>query len=155
MKPMSFWNSIVAVFFAAIGVVMIALSRQFPIDFGTGDPGSGFWPVALGTIMIALSVLLFLQSLISPAVKSKMVNLASVPNYKVYMVMGLSVLFCVLVYLAGFLAAALIFIYLVSGIIGDAGHKERILTALIIVAALYIIFTLILKTSLPLPIFLR
>ncbi len=152
---MSFWNSIVAVFFTAIGVVMIALSRQFPIDFGAGDPGSGFWPVALGTIMIALSVLLVIQSLLSPTVKSKMVNLASEPHFKVYMVMGLSVLFCVLVYLAGFLAAALIFIYLVTGVLGDAGHKERILTALIIVAALYIIFTLVLKTSLPLPIFLR
>lgn len=155
MKSMRFWNMIVSALFSLFGGAIILLSQSFPKDVGTGDPGSGFWPISLGSLMIALSILLLIQGLASPNIKEKTLNLMSDANKKVYGVMGLSVLFCVFTYLLGFIVSAFLFVYLAMSLLGVQSRKEKIATSLIINVALYLLFTVALKTFLPLPIFLR
>ena len=155
MKSMSYWNIFVSAFFSVLGIMIIFLSKGFPVNPGTGDPGSGFWPVSLGIIMILLSVILFFQSLISKGIRGKVLSMATDAHKKVYVVMGLSVLFCICTYFLGFIVASFLFIYLLMSVLGVSCIKEKTLTALLIIAALYLIFTVILKTTLPLPVFLR
>ena len=155
MKSMRFWNSIVSVLFSLFGAAIIILSRTFPGDIGTGDPGSGFWPTALGTLMIALSILLLVEGFIIPGIKEKVLCLMSDAHKKVYGVMGLSILFCISTYLLGFLISSFLFVYLSMSMLGIQSKKEKIVTALAINLAIYLLFTVALKTILPLPIFLR
>ena len=48
MTNMRKWNYIVAVIIALLGGAVIAINAQYPIEFGAGDPGAGFWPTMLG-----------------------------------------------------------------------------------------------------------
>jgi len=155
MKSMRFWNIIVSVIFSILGISFILLSSNFPVNLGTGDPGSGFWPSTLGLILIFLSILLLVESFISKSVKEKTITLSSQENKIVYIIMGASVLFCISTYYLGFIFSSFMFTYIFMSIFGITNRKEKLLTALSIVVLLYVVFTLMLKTSLPLPIFLR
>ena len=56
MTNMRKWNYIVAVVIALLGGAVIAINAQYPIEFGAGDPGAGFWPTMLGGLLIVLAV---------------------------------------------------------------------------------------------------
>ena len=58
MTNMRKWNYIVAVIIALLGGAVIAINAQYPIEFGAGDPGAGFWPTMLGGLLIVLAVVL-------------------------------------------------------------------------------------------------
>ena len=152
---MCWWNVGVSAVFTLLGISFILLSRNFPVDLGTGDPGSGFWPSMLGMILIFLSVLLLIESFFSRHIREKKIDLSSHEHKIVYIVMGVSVLFCISTYLLGFIFSSFMFTYIFMSIYGITNRKEKILTALGIVVLLYVVFTLMLNTALPLPIFLR
>ncbi|MGD8114462.1 MAG: tripartite tricarboxylate transporter TctB family protein, partial [Sphaerochaetaceae bacterium] len=103
MKSMCWWNVVVSAVFTLLGISFILLSRNFPVDLGTGDPGSGFWPSMLGMILIFLSVLLLIESFFSRHIREKKIDLSSHEHKIVYIVMGVSVLFCISTYLLGFI----------------------------------------------------
>ena len=155
MKSMFFWNLIVSALFSFLGAAIIFLSQSFVSNPGNGDPGSGVWPISLGIIMISLSVLLIIQGVVSRDIRGKVVSLMTEAHRTVYVVMGLSVLFCLFTYLLGFIASAFIFIYLLMNVLGVKSQKEKLITAGLIIFSLYLIFGVILKTSLPVPIFMR
>jgi uncharacterized membrane protein len=156
MKSMRYWNYWISGFFIVFGFVLILLSRTFPIQMGTGDPGSGFWPTVLGFIIIVLSTVLLIVSRFGKSEKlSILINLSSESHSHTYAIIGMSILFCVLLYFAGFVVSLFVFCYTSMFFLGVKSRKEKILTSLIIVGSIYIIFGIILKTPLPLPIFLR
>ncbi len=155
MKTMRFWNMIVSAVFALLGISFILLSRNFPVDLGTGDPGSGFWPSTLGLILVFLAVLLVGESFFSKQVREKELVLLSEAQKKVYMVMGLAAVFCISTYLLGFVFSSFMFTYVLMSILGITNRKEKLITAFSIIVVIYIIFSVLLNTELPLPIFLR
>ena len=69
--------------------------------------------------------------------------------------MGLTVLFCVLMYVFGIIIAALVFIPAAMRMLGIKSLKQMLIVDFIIVLSIYIIFQLLLKTPLPAPIFMR
>ncbi len=156
MKTMKSWNFFVSAIFILLGVAVIALSREFPIEMGKGDPGSGFWPTVLGLIMIGLGFLLVIISATSKSDKLMAdLRMLSDGAKRVYWMIGLTVLFGVLMYLGGLLVALFVFVYLSMGVMDVKSKKERLLFSLILVVSVYLIFQVLLKSPLPPPIFMR
>ena len=156
MKTMKAWNFFVSAIFILLGVAIIALSREFPIEMGKGDPGSGFWPTVLGIIIIVLGLLLAMISCISKSDKLLIdLRMSSSGAKRVYWMLGLTVLFGVMMYVGGLLAALFVFVYLSMGVMDVKSKRERLLFSLVLVASVYLIFQVILKSPLPPPIFMR
>jgi hypothetical protein len=156
MKTMKAWNFFVSAIFILLGFATIALSSEFPIEMGKGDPGSGFWPTVLGIIIIALGIMLAIISAISKNDKLMIdLKMASPGAKRVYWMISLTMVFGVLMYFGGMLIALFIFAYLSMGLMDVKSKKERLLFSLILVGSVYLIFQVLLKSPLPPPIFMR
>jgi hypothetical protein len=155
MSNMKKWNNVIAVIVALLGVAVIALSSKFPIELGEGDPGAGFWPTVLGAILIFLAVLLFITNIVRGKTEKEKTFALTLPGNKlVYVFMGLTVGFCVVMYFLGLLVAALLFIPVAMYLLGARG-KMIFIIDIVFVALLYLVFVQLLHTPLPEPIWLR
>ena len=123
MTNMRKWNYIVAVIIALLGGAVIAINAQYPIEFGAGDPGAGFWPTMLGGLLIVLAVVLAVMTTKNKDKESSKTFSISLPaNFLVYQFMGLTVLFCVVMYFLGLIVAALLFIPVAAYMLGARGQ---------------------------------
>ena len=75
-------------------------------------------------------------------------------NLRVYIVMGLAVLFCLVIELLGFYLAALLMIPAVMLVLGCRSLLRIALTAVLTVGFIYLIFDILLSTKLPQSMFL-
>ncbi|WP_411675881.1 tripartite tricarboxylate transporter TctB family protein [Caproicibacter sp.] len=156
MTNMKKWNYIVSLVMALFGGFVILMSLHYPVTLGTGDPGAGFWPIVLGAVMIFLSALLTAANIANGEKEKQKEFTISLPaNRRVYWFMALITLFCIVMYLLGFLAAVLLFIPASMYLLGVRNVKEMVLTSVISTAAIYVIFSLLLKTPLPMPFFME
>lgn len=156
MTNMKKWNYIVSLVMALIGGFVILMSLQYPVTLGMGDPGAGFWPIALGAVLILLSIFLTVANTVNGEKEKKKEFTISLPaNVRVYWFMGLITLFCIVMNLIGFLASVLLFIPVSMYLLGVRNVKEMVLTSVISTTAIYVVFSLLLKTSLPMPFFMR
>lgn len=151
MTNMRKWNYIVAVIIALLGGAVIAINAQYPIEFGAGDPGAGFWPTMLGGLLIVLAVMTTKNK---DKESSKTFSISLPANFLVYQFMGLTVLFCVVMYFLGLIVAALLFIPVAAYMLGARGKGMFILDVLFVLA-LYVVFVKLLHTPIPEPIWLR
>lgn len=155
MSNMKKWNYIIVAVVAAIGAGVIALSAKFPITLGEGDPGPGFWPMLLGGCLILTAViLLYFNIRHKEREESKTFALTLPGNLMVYRFMGLTVAFCVVMYVLGLLAAAFLFIPVAMYMMGARGKMVFIIDVVFILA-LYVIFMRVLHTPFPEPIWMR
>ena len=155
MTNMRKWNYIVAVIIALLGGAVIAINAQYAIEFGAGDPGAGFWPTMLGGLLIVLAVVLAVMTTKNKDKESSKTFSISLPaNFLVYQFMGLTVLFCVVMYFLGLIVAALLFIPVAAYMLGARGKGMFILDVLFVLA-LYVVFVKLLHTPIPEPIWLR
>ena len=76
-------------------------------------------------------------------------------NIRVYILFGIIVLFCVVLYFLGFYIGALLFIPALMYLMEVRSVKKIALTTIITLAAVYILFGMLLNISLPAPIFMR
>ena len=154
MTNMRKWNFVIAAVMAALGAAVIGLSAKFPIELGVGDPGAGFWPTVLGAILILTAVLLLFVNLRHREREEKKTFALALPaNFLVYKFMGLTVAFCVAMYVLGLLIAALLFIPVAMYLLGARG-KMILIIDVVFVVALYVVFVRLLHTPLPQPIWL-
>ena len=118
-------------------------------------PGAGVWPFALG-VVLALAGLVLLGHTFwnrkSLAVRLVVINTPA--NLRVYIVMGLAVLFCLVIELLGFYLAALLMIPAVMLVLGCRSLLRIALTAVLTVGFIYLIFDILLSTKLPQSMFL-
>lgn len=155
MTNMKKWNNVISIVIAALGVAVIALSSKFPIELGQGDPGAGFWPTIMGAILVLLAVLLLINNIRGKEKEeAKTFALTTPANILVYKFMGLTVVFCVLMYVVGLLAAAFLFVPVAMYMLGARGKMVFIIDV-VFVLALYVVFMRLLHTPLPLPIWMR
>lgn len=156
MKTMKQWNFVIAFIAAILGIVMVTISKQFPIVLGEGDPGSGFWPTILGYLLILLAILLILTNMFGKSEnKAKEIILSTPANKQVYIFMIAIVAYCILLYFLGFFIASFFFIPCAMYLMGVRDKKMMLLTSTITLVSIYIIFQVILEITLPLPLFLR
>lgn len=155
MTNMRKWNYIVAVIIALLGGAVIAINAQYPIEFGAGDPGAGFWPTMLGGLLIVLAVVLAVMTTKNKDKESSKTFSISPPRQlSVYQFMGLTVLFCVVHVFPGPNRGALLFIPVAAYMLGARGKGMFILDVLFVLA-LYVVFVKLLHTPIPEPIWLR
>lgn len=153
MDNMKKLNNIVSIITALIGGGIITLASKFAIK-PLGDPGAGFWPSMLGVILVICAIVLFIINIIhKDKEEKKIVVLNSAANKLVYSIMGITVIFCVVLYILGFYISIILYIPVVMYLLDVRDKKLMIKTSVITVVAIYIIFHMLLKTQFPYPIF--
>lgn len=155
MIDMKLCNYLIGVLGLLLGLFMMHSASAFPLSMTETGPGAGVWPFALG-VVLALAGLILLGHTFwnrkSLAVRLVVINTPA--NLRVYIVMGLAVLFCLVIELLGFYLAALLMIPAVMLVLGCRSLLRIALTAVLTVGFIYLIFDILLSTKLPQSMFL-
>ncbi len=156
MNNMAICNYIVGVLGAVIGGLIMQAAAEFPLEFTVNGPGSGFWPFALGCVMMATAIFLLVYTFINKiALSEERVVLTTPANKRVYLMMGIVVVFCVLMNLLGFYAAAALLIIAVMRLMDYHNKKVIALTTVLTLLFIYLVFGMLLNTNMPDSIFLE
>lgn len=155
MIDMKLCNYLIGVLGLLLGLFMMHSASAFQLSMTETGPGAGVWPFALG-VVLALAGLVLLGHTFwnrkSLAVRLVVINTPA--NLRVYIVMGLAVLFCLVIELLGFYLAALLMIPAVMLVLGCRSLLRIALTAVLTVGFIYLIFDILLSTKLPQSMFL-
>ena len=114
--------------------------------------------VGVGGVALAssLSVCLLISTIKNKEkLEAKTFTISTPANIRVYILFGIIVLFCVVLYFLGFYIGALLFIPALMYLMEVRSVKKIALTTIITLAAVYILFGMLLNISLPAPIFMR
>lgn len=156
MGKMRKWNRVVAAVTAVVGIAIIAMSLKFKFFLSSGDPGPGFWPAILGSLMVLCSIILVVNSLTSKSEQlEEKVVFWSPAHARVYKMMAVILMFCVVMYILGFYVAMILFIPVAMKLMGTENDKEVVIVTLSSVLIIFVAFQIGLKTTLPAPIFWR
>jgi len=156
MKSMLSCNYIVSVLGLVVGGAIAKAASAFPLEFTKNGPGPGFWPFSLGVAMILAAALLLAYTLThKQELGEELVSLTTSANKRVYMLMGIIVVFVVLISLLGFFGAGLVLIPAIMLLMGYTDKKVIALTTFGTLAFIYVVFCMILSTQLPQSIFLQ
>ena len=110
----------------------------------------------LGILIIVSSVCLLISTIKNKEkLEAKTFTISTPANIRVYILFGIIVLFCVVLYFLGFYIGALLFIPALMYLMEVRSVKKIALTTIITLAAVYILFGMLLNISLPAPIFMR
>ena len=156
MQSMLMCNYVVGALGVLIGGLIMQASSTFPMAFTENGPGPGFWPFSLGAGMFAAAVLLLLYNVMDKAEMAQQeVTLNTPANKRVYVLMGMLLVFCGLIELLGFYAAGMILIPCIMKLMEF--HDKKIIVAATVgtLAFIYVVFTMVLGTSMPQSMFLR
>ena len=149
-------NYIISAIMFLVGLGIVVMSSSLKIQIGDGDPGAGFWPMLLGALIIIFAVGLAISSWMNKKMlEEKTFTISTPANMRVYILFGVIVLFCVILYFLGFYIGALLFIPAVMYLLEVRSVKKIVLTTVITLAAVYVLFGVLLNISLPDPIFMR
>ena len=149
-------NYIISAIMFLVGLGIVVMSSSLKIQIGDGDPGAGFWPMLLGALIIIFAVGLAISTLKNKKMlEEKTFTISTPANMRVYILFGVIVLFCVILYFLGFYIGALLFIPAVMYLLEVRSVKKIVLTTVLTLAAVYVLFGVLLNISLPDPIFMR
>ena len=155
MNNMTICNYIVSVVGLALGALIMHAAAAFPMQFTENGPGPGFWPFSLGcALAVAAVVLLAFTFTKRAALSGQRVRLNTPANKRVYIMMGLVVVFCVLINLLGFYPAAAALIVATMKLMDYHNKKGILLTTVLTLAFIYLVFGVLLHTQMPQSIFL-
>ena len=155
MNNMTICNYIVGIVGMVLGGLIMSAAAAFPMQFTENGPGPGFWPFSLGCALAvaALVLLVFTFTKRADLVQQK-VNLTTAANKRVYIMMGLVVLFCVFINLLGFYPAAALLIIATMKLMDYHNKKGILLTTVLTLAFIYLVFGVLLHTKMPQSLFL-
>ena len=155
MNNMTICNYIVSVVGMALGALIMNAAAAFPMQFTENGPGPGFWPFSLGCALAVAAVVLLAFTFTKRAdLSGQRVSLNTPANKRVYIMMGLVVLFCVLINLLGFYPAAAVLIVATMKLMDYHDKKGILLTTVLTLAFIYLVFGVLLHTQMPQSIFL-
>lgn len=154
MNNMTICNYIVGIVGMVIGGLIMRAAAAFPMEFTENGPGPGFWPFALGAALAVVAVILLAFTFMKRAdLAQQQVRLNTPANKRVYLMMGLVVLFCVVMNLLGFYPAAALLIVAIMKLMDYHRIKGIVLTTVLTLAFIYLVFGLLLHTKMPQSIF--
>ena len=155
MNNMTICNYIVGVVGMVLGALIMSAAAAFPMQFTENGPGQGFWPFSLGCALAVAAVVLLAFTFTKRAdLSGQKVNLNTPANKRVYIMMGLVVIFCVLINLLGFYPAAAALIVATMKLMDYHNKKGILLTTVLTLAFIYLVFGVLLHTQMPQSIFL-
>ena len=143
-------NCVIGAITAVGGALIIRESYRLSIAMTVNGPGPGFWPFILGSLMVLVAAVLFINTFINRAEFSKkLIPLTKPGNIKAYITMAITALYCALFDVLGFYLATVLYLPTIMYILGMRKPRNFILTTVGILAAIYIIFTILLSTVFP------
>ena len=148
MVNMKKCNYVISAVAAVLGVAIWALSAGLGIGFKEeGGISAGTWPAITGGIMVGAALILLVMTLVNRKKYEEMEVVLGLPaNRRVYLVMGIMVL--------GLYISGLILIPALMWVLGERNKKKTAIVTIVALAAIYVIFSLILGTKLPEPFFM-
>lgn len=139
-NPKDFWAGIL---FIAFGLAALLVAREYPIGTA-GRMGPGYFPRALGFIMMGLGAILALRAL-----KLQGTPMQFGSFRPLLIVLGSVILFGLAAPKLGLMVATIILILVSSLASHESRWKESIVAALVLALFTYLIFSLGLKLQLP------
>lgn len=130
-----------------IGVIVLYLSKDFPKEVSSA-PGPGFYPTILSWMLIALGIILLAQSFILKQIDIKGL-FSSKKNKFIYKICGIGVIYCMMLPLIGFIVTTLIYLAVLSYILGLRKRKFLILLPIVATALIVFIFEILFQIPLP------
>ena len=155
MNNMTICNYIVGIVGMVLGGLIMSAAAAFPLQFTENGPGPGFWPFSLGCALAVAALVLLVFTFTKRAdLAQQKVNLTPAANKRVYIMMGLVVLFCVFINLLGFYPAAALLIIATMKLMDYHNKKGILLTTVLTLAFIYLVFGVLLHTKMPQSLFL-
>ncbi len=156
MVNMKKCNYVISAVAAVLGVAIWALSAGLGIGFKEeGGISAGTWPAITGGIMVGAALILLVMTLVNRKKYEEMEVVLGLPaNRRVYLVMGIMVVYCLLLNVLGRYISGLILIPALMWVLGERNKKKTAIVTVVALAAIYVIFSLILGTKLPEPFFM-
>lgn len=156
MKNMASCNLIVSILGMMIGASIMMAASEFPLEFTENGPGPGFWPFALGTALTLAAVVLLGYTLTNKKeLSQQMVALTLPANMRVYMMMGVIVVYVGLINVLGFYPASALLIPATMKLMDFNNKKVIAMTTVGTIAFIYVVFSLLLHTQMPQSMFLE
>ena len=156
MKNMANCNFLVSILGMMIGAGIMNAASEFPLEFTENGPGAGFWPFALGAAMTVAAVVLLVYTFTAKAELSKQTVALTLPaNKRVYVMMGIVVVYCALISVLGFYPASALLIPATMKLMDFHDKKVITMTTVGPIAFIYVIFSLLLHTQMPQSMFLE
>lgn len=156
MINMAVCNYVISLIGIVISILIMYSASEFPLAFTVNGPGAGFWPFSLGCALLTAAVVLFIYTLFNKInLSHTQVALINPANKRVYVMMGIIVLYCVLINLLGFYVASLFLIPVIMKQMDCHDKKVIALTAVGTIVFIYLVFGEILNTNMPESIFLE
>ena len=139
MVSMKFCNFVVFVMGMIIGGAIMGASAGFPMEITEQGPGPGFWPFLLGLALAVAALVLAVFTLCHrQELTEEKVSLGTAANRQAYVVMVLIILFCGLIHLIGFYAAAVLLVPCIMHRLECRDKKLMIFTAVGVTASPYV-----------------
>lgn len=156
MKNMAVCNYIVSFVGLVLGALIMNGASNFPLEFTVNGPGPGFWPFALGAVLVLAAVVLLIFTFVEKeSLSQQMVALGNPANKRVYLAMALVAGYCVLINILGFYLASAVLIPCVMRLMDYSDKKVMVLTTVGTIVFIYIVFGQVLNTQMPQSIFLE
>lgn len=156
MVSMKKCNYVISAVTGVLGVIILILSAQLGIGFkADGGISTGTWPAIMGGIMTGAAVILLIMTLSNRKKYEEMEVALKLPaNKRVYVVMGIMAVYCVLLNILGIYISGVILIPVLMWILGERNKKKMAVVTAATLIGIFIIFNLILGTKLPEPFFM-
>lgn len=156
MVSMKKCNYVISAVTGALGVIILILSAGLGVGFkAEGGISAGTWPAIMGGIMTGAAVILLIMTLSNRKKYEEMeVTLKLPANKRVYVVMGVMAVYCVLLNILGIYISGVILIPVLMLILGERNKKKMAVVTVATLIGIFIIFNLILGTKLPEPFFM-
>lgn len=156
MVSMKKCNYVISAVTGALGVIILILSAGLGVGFkAEGGISAGTWPAIMGGIMTGAAVILLIMTLSNRKKYEEMeVTLKLPANKRVYVVMGVMAVYCVLLNILGIYISGVILIPVLMWILGERNKKKMAVVTAATLIGIFIIFNLILGTKLPEPFFM-
>ena len=156
MKNMAVCNYIISLLGLLISACIMNAASEFPLEFTVNGPGPGFWPFSLGAVLGAAAVILFVYTFLHKEDLSQTRVALTLPaNRRVYLMMGVITIYCVLINLLGFYPASAVLIPIVMYFMDYHDKKVIALTTVCTIIFIYLVFGELLHTQMPQSIFLE
>ncbi len=149
------YNYIVSVLMMLLGGYILFETSTYEIGT-SAQKNPAVWPNFLAVALIALAVILILQTIFSkdPSMDEEIIHWKSEGMKKVYIMFGLTAAFVVVMKIFGMLVALFLMNVAIEWIMGCRDKKMLIGFPLALVVFVYVFFGVLMKLTIPGPFFL-
>lgn len=149
------FNILIGLCSLLFGMLILYLSRDMAMFDEYGVPGERFWPFGLAWLFIILGGLQWVEVFIRRAAADRPVDVGSTPVKRAYLLGVVAVVYAIALNYLGFFIASLLFIPVTMVMMNEKRAWYIALTSAIMVIVIWLFFTQLFNSPLPIPEFLE